>query len=156
MLDLAYVRANLAMVEKKLRSRGMNATVILEDFDALDQERRDAITRAEKLKAQRNLISDEIANLRRLVHDTTSQTDFTKRLKAESEALEAAAAAADDRLRELMQTLPNLPQDSVPIGPDERANAVVKVWDNGEQPRDHTPDRKSTRLNSSHANISYA
>src|ERR1035437_5180961 len=139
MLDLAYVRANLAMVEKKLRSRGMNATVILEDFDALDQERRDAITRAEKLKAQRNLISDEIAKLRRLGHDTTSQTDFTKRLKAESEALEAAAAAADDRLRELMQTLPNLPQDSVPIGPDERANAVVKVWDNGEQPKDHTP-----------------
>ena len=127
------------MVEKKLRSRGMNATVILEDFDALDQERRDAITRAEKLKAQRNLISDEIAKLRRLGHDTTSQTDFTKRLKAESEALEAAAAAADDRLRELMQTLPNLPQDSVPIGPDERANAVVKVWDNGEQPKDHTP-----------------
>ena len=73
MLDLAYVRANLAMVEKKLRSRGMNATVILEDFDALDQERRDAITRAEKLKAQRNLISDEIAKLRRLGHDTRSE-----------------------------------------------------------------------------------
>jgi seryl-tRNA synthetase len=138
MLDLAFVRANLPLVEQKLRDRGMNPTVILENFEALDQERRDAITRAEKLKAQRNLITDEIAKLRRLGLDATSQTDFTKRLKAESEALEAAGAAVDDRLREMMQAIPNLPQDSVPIG-DETKNAVIKIWDGEERPAAYTP-----------------
>ena len=68
----------------------------------------------------------------------TSQTDFTKRLKAESEALEAAGAAVDDRLREMMQAIPNLPQDSVPIG-DETKNAVIKIWDGEERPAAYTP-----------------
>jgi seryl-tRNA synthetase len=38
-----------------------------------------------------------------------------------------------------MQAVPNLPQDSVPIGPDERSNAIEKVWDQTEQPKDHIP-----------------
>jgi seryl-tRNA synthetase len=139
MLDLGYVRANLAIVEKKLRSRGMNATVILENFEVIDQERRDAITRAEKLKAQRNLISDEIAKLRRLGQDATAQTELTKTLKAEGDVLEGIAEATDDRLRGLMQTLPNLPQDSVPIGKSEHDNRVEKVWDGEEKAVDYTP-----------------
>jgi seryl-tRNA synthetase len=139
MLDLAYVRANLAIVEKKLRSRGMNATVILENFEAIDQERRDAITRAEKLKAQRNLISGEIAKLRRLGQDATSQTELTKTLKTEGDVLEGIADATDDRLRGLMQTLPNLPQDSVPIGKSELDNRVEKVWHGEEKPAGYTP-----------------
>jgi seryl-tRNA synthetase len=53
-------------------------------------------------------------------------------LKAEVDSLEAAAAAADERLREMMQTLPNLPNDSVPVGKSEHDNREEKVW--GEKP----------------------
>jgi seryl-tRNA synthetase len=133
MIDLTFVRANLALVEEKLRSRGMDPGVALGNFAEVDRERRDAITQVETLKAQRNKLTDEIAKLRREGADATSQTEQTRSLKAEVESLEAKAAAADERLREMMETLPNLPQESVPVGKDEHGNREEKAW--GEQPK---------------------
>jgi seryl-tRNA synthetase len=132
MIDLGFVRANLPFVEEKLRSRGMDPAVVLRDFAEVDRERREAITQVETLKAQRNKLTEEIARLRRVGGDATAQTEQTRTLKVEVESLEAAATAADERLREMMQTVPNLPQDSVPFGKDEHGNRVEKTW--GEQP----------------------
>ncbi len=131
MIDLAFVRANLPLVEEKLRLRGADPA-ILAHFAEIDRERRDAITQVETLKAQRNKLTTEIAALRRSGADATTLTEDTRALKASSEVLESTAAAADDRLRELMQTLPNLPQDSVPAGKSEHDNVEEKVW--GEKP----------------------
>ena len=90
----------------------MDPTAALGNFAAVDRERREAITQVETLKAQRNKLTEEIAKLRREGADTTTQTEQTRTLKTQVESLEAAAATADDRLREIMQTLPNLPQRS--------------------------------------------
>src|ERR1700722_6323541 len=128
MLDLGFVRGNLPLVEEKLRARGMDPAAILGNFTAIDRERREAITQVETLKAQRNKLTEEIAKLRREGGDATAQTEQTRTLKSQVESLEATAAAADERLREIMQTLPNLPQDSVPIGKDENSNREEKVW----------------------------
>jgi seryl-tRNA synthetase len=128
MIDLGFVRANLPLVEEKLRLRGADPAVLLGDFAEIDRERRDAVTRVETLKAQRNKLTEEIAGLRRSGGDATALTEQTKSLKGEVDALEAAAAAADDRLREVLQTLPNLPQDSVPAGKSEHDNVEIKVW----------------------------
>ncbi|MDE3106300.1 MAG: serine--tRNA ligase [Acidobacteriota bacterium] len=132
MIDLAFVRANLPLVEEKLRARGADPAVVLGDFAAVDRERRDAITRSETLKAQRNKLTEEIATLRRAGQDATAVTEQTRALKAELEALEAAATAADERLRTTLQTVPNLPQDDVPVGRSEHDNREEKVW--GERP----------------------
>ncbi len=128
MIDLGFVRANLPLVEEKLRSRGMDPAVVLGDFAAIDLERREAITQVETLKARRNKLTEEIAKLRRAGGDAAALTEETKSLKAELESLEAKAAAADERLRETMQTLPNLPNDSVPVGKSEHDNREEKVW----------------------------
>ena len=144
MIDLAFVRGNLALVEEKLRSRGMDPSTALGNFAAVDRERREAITQVETLKAQRNKLTEEIAKLRREGADTTAQTEQTRRLKTQVESLEAAAATADERLREIMQTLPNLPQDSVPVGKDEHGNREEKVW--GEQPKFDFPAKPHWEL----------
>src|ERR1700733_8707426 len=133
MIDLAFVRENLRLVEDKLRARGVDPAAALGNFAEVDRERRDAITQVETLKALRNKLTEEIAKLRRDGADATGQTEQTRSLKAEVESLEAKAAAADERLREMMQTLPNLPQDSVPLGKDEHGNREEKVW--GVQPK---------------------
>ena len=54
MLDTAFVRANLELVEAKLRARGADPAKLLGDFHALDQSRREAITLSEQCKAKRN------------------------------------------------------------------------------------------------------
>jgi len=138
MIDLAFVRANLPEVEEKLRTRGTDPAILLGDFATIDRQRRDAITQVETLKAQRNKLTEEIAKLRKSGQDATAQTEATKALKTDLDALEATAATADARLRDIMQSLPNLPQDSVPLGKSEHDNHEEKVW--GEKPTfDFTP-----------------
>jgi seryl-tRNA synthetase len=131
MLDLGYVRANLGLVEERLRARGAEAAAVLGDFAAVDAERRGAITRVEGLKADRNRLTGEIAGMRKSGGDATELTEQTRAMKAEVEALEATAALADKRLRSLMQSVPNLPASDVPVGRSEHDNRVEKVW--GEQ-----------------------
>src|SRR5205085_1711730 len=98
----------------------------------------DAITQVETLKAQRNKLTEEIARLRKAGADASAQTEQTRSLKSEVETLEARATSADDRLRDILQTIPNLPQDSVPVGRDEHANREEKTW--GARPSfDFTP-----------------
>jgi len=126
MLDLAFVRANLPLVEEKLRARGADPS-ILADFATLDAERRTAITEAETLKAQRNALSAEFGKLKREGADTTAISEKSNSLKAQTETLEAAAATADDKLRDLLVALPNLPQDSVPEGRSEHDNVCFKT-----------------------------
>ncbi len=53
MHDLGFVRANLGLVEEKLRARGADPAALLGDFDTLDARRRQAITQVETLKAER-------------------------------------------------------------------------------------------------------
>ncbi|QNI35648.1 serine--tRNA ligase [Edaphobacter albus] len=128
MIDLAFVRANLPQVEEKLRARGMDPVVALGDFATIDRERRDAITQVETLKARRNKLTEEIARLRKSGADATTQTEETRTLKSEVDTLEARAAAADERLKSILQAIPNLPQDSVPVGANENSNREEKVW----------------------------
>ena len=144
MIDLAFVRGNLALVEEKLRARGMDPAAALGNFAAVDRERREAITQVETLKAQRNKLTEEIAKLRREGGDATAQTEQTRLLKTQAESLEASAASADERLREIMQTLPNLPDDSVPVGKDEHGNREEKTW--GEQPKFDFPAKPHWEL----------
>jgi seryl-tRNA synthetase len=138
MIDLAFVRANLPAVEEKLRARGMDPAVVLGDFATIDRERREAITQVETLKAQRNKLTEEIARLRKSGADATAVTEQTKSLKTEVDSLETRAAAADERLKTILQSIPNLPQDSVPVGSDEHGNHEEKTW--GTKPAfDFTP-----------------
>jgi seryl-tRNA synthetase len=128
MLDLAFVRSHLDLVEAKLRSRGADPDALLGDFRQIDQARREAITRVESLKAERNRLTSEIQAARKSGSDATTLTEQVRSLKTEGEELEVQAAQADERLRSLMQTLPNLPMDSVPTGKSEHDNVEVKTW----------------------------
>ena len=128
MLDLNFVRSNLDLVEAKLRSRGADPEALLGDFRQTDQARRAAITRAESIAAERNRLTAEIQAARKSGQDTSVTTEQVRTLKSEAESLEREAAEADERLRTLMQAVPNLPQDSVPEGKSEHDNVEVKTW----------------------------
>jgi len=128
MHDLAFVRANLPQVEEKLRLRGVDPG-LLKGFSDLDTARRSAITEAEGLKAKRNAYSAEVARLMREGKgDPEVIGVHSYALKQQAEAVEARAAAADLKLRELLESLPNLPHDSVPAGTSEHDNVVQKTW----------------------------
>src|SRR3984957_15514497 len=135
MLDLNFVRANLEMVEAKLRARGMDPEALLGNFRELDRERRSRITQAETLQAQRNKLSQEVARLRKAGVDAAqiaAVMDQTRELKQETEEQERSAALAEAQMRDLLARTPNLTQDSVPPGKSEADNVEASRW--GQQP----------------------
>ncbi len=127
MLDLAFVRANLPLVEEKLRQRGAD-TSLLSNFVTLDRDRRSAITEVETLKAQRNALSQQIGQLKREGKDVAAVTLETTSLKDRIAALEARANDLDLEMRTLLEQIPNLPHDSVPVGASEQDNKLEKTW----------------------------
>ncbi|HKD83327.1 MAG TPA: serine--tRNA ligase [Terriglobales bacterium] len=128
MLDLAFVRDHLPLVQEKIRQRGMNPEAILGDFHAIDAERRTAITEAETLKARRNKATEEIARLKKEKQDATALINETKELREKIADAEKKAEEADARLRNILVGLPNLPDDSVPVGTSEANNVEVRRW----------------------------
>jgi seryl-tRNA synthetase len=135
MLDLNFVRANLELVEEKLRARGLDPATLLGDFRELDRQRRARITQAENLQAQRNKLSQEVARSRKAgaeAAQVAAVMDQTRELKQETEELGRSAAQAEEAMRALLVAIPNLPQDSVPLGKSEADNVEVLRW--GQQP----------------------
>jgi seryl-tRNA synthetase len=128
MLDLNFVRDNLPLVEEKLRQRGMNPAEVLRDFKAIDGERRQAITASETLQARRNRASDEIAKLKKSGQDASAQIQETKELREQLQESEKKAAEQEARLREMLIGIPNLPNDSVPVGKSAEDNVEVRRW----------------------------
>jgi seryl-tRNA synthetase len=132
MLDLGFVRANLELVEEKLRARGADPAALLGDFRALDQSRRQAITQAEQLKAHRNELSQQVGALKKAGQDASAVMEETRSLKDKLDELDKTAASLDEQLRLSLASIPNLTRDEVPAGTSEADNVTVKTW--GEKP----------------------
>ena len=128
MLDLTFVRANLELVEEKLRARGADPAALLGNFRVLDASRREAITTAERLKARRNELSQQVGALKKSGQDATAVMEETRALKDKLDELDSTAATLDDRLRQLLAGIPNLTRDEVPVGLSENDNLTVKKW----------------------------
>jgi seryl-tRNA synthetase len=138
MLDLAFVRDHLPLVEEKLRQRGMNPTEILGNFHQVDTQRRQLITEVETMKARRNRASEDIAKLKKSGGDADALIAETKDLREKIQAQEKSAEELEARMRQLLTSLPNLPHESVPVGKSADDNVEVRRW--GTPPKfDFTP-----------------
>ena len=126
MLDLGFVRNNLSLVREKMKDRGIAG--ILADFEDLDVERRKLLSEAEALKAQRNTVSNEIAGLKKQKQDASSLIAQMKQVGVRIQQLDEQAGAADEKLRDLLRNVPNVPHESVPVGRGSEENQEVRRW----------------------------
>src|SRR4051812_5375995 len=132
MLDLGFLRANLPLVEQKLRDRGMDPREILRQFSEFDRERRAARTVIESRRAELRAQSEELGRMNQRLK---TLIDFEKEEEADALGLEIQAKqkqlaeqrdilslsepsleALDKKVQEILQSLPNLPHSSVPVG----------------------------------------
>src|SRR5437773_3164458 len=138
MLDLGFVRDNLSKIEEMLRHRGMNSDVVLKDFRTVDAQRRQAITSAETLKAERNRLTEQIAGMKKSGQDASELIAETKDMRVQIQELEKAAEEYDTRLSEVLVGVPNMPHASVPVGKSSEDNVELRCW--GTPPQfDFTP-----------------
>jgi len=138
MLDLGFVRDNLPKIEEMLRHRGMNPDVVLKDFRTVDAQRRQAITSAETLKAERNRLTEQIAGMKKSGQDASQVIAETKNMRVQIQELEKAAEEYDTRLSQVLVNIPNTPHESVPVGRGSEDNVEIRRW--GAPPKfDFTP-----------------
>ncbi len=126
MLDLNFVRDNLELVKLKMRERGLSD--VLDDFESLDGERRRLLREVEGRKARRNKVSDEIATLKKQKQDAAALIAEMKPLSEEIQELDEQAKACDERLRQVLRLVPNVPHATVPVGHSAADNQEVRRW----------------------------
>lgn len=131
MLDMKLLRSDPDAVKAAIRKREIDLDAVVDEILALDAQRREATGRVEKLKAEQNADSKKIPQLKKEGGDVAALMARMKELSAAIKEQDAALSELEDKQRELMLGLPNLPDDDVCAGGKE-ANAVVSVF--GEKP----------------------
>ena len=142
MLDLNSVRENLNGVIDALRNRGFPDDLLLA-FDRADKERRAAIQSSDLYNADLNRASREIGELiKQGKKDEAIQRRVdVKALKEHVARLNHERDEAEARMKEILEQLPNIPHESVPVGKDESANVEIRRWGTKPEfdfePKDH-------------------
>lgn len=134
MLDIRWMRENREALAEAMRK--LNDTdAPWEKALALDEERRELLTKVEALRAERNSGSKQVGALMR-----EKKSEEANALKGRMSAIGDEIAAIETRLnvvevefRDAMLRIPNPPDPEVPVAPDDSGNVVLKVW--GEQPK---------------------
>ncbi len=125
MYDVGAFRAQLDNIAARLATRG-NYHLPVEQFRALDARRRAAIQEAEELKAQRNAATQQIAAKRKEGQDTTEAQAAVRAMGERIATLDKEATTLEDDFRQQLAGIPNLPQETVPVGKDANDNVELR------------------------------
>lgn len=126
MLDINLLRTDLENVAARLASRKFILDV--NAFSALENERKSLQTRTQDLQAKRNASSKLIGQAKAKGEDVSVIMSDVAHLGDELKAAETALATLQDKINDMLLSMPNLPHESVPVGKDETENEEVLRW----------------------------
>ena len=126
MLDIQQLRSNLDAVAEALAKRGK--PIDFSEFSALETERKTLQTRTQELQAQRNSLSKQIGMLKGQGKDASEVMAQVGALGDELKASEQRLAELLGQFNAILAALPNIPDESVPVGGDESGNLEIKRW----------------------------
>lgn len=125
MLDIKMIRQNTDEIKERLATRGVKA----EKIDALlekDKRRRELLVETEGLKQKRNEVSAEIANAKRNKQEATDAIKEMREVGAKIKSLDEELEEVEATVKDMASRLPNLPNPTIPVGPDESANVELR------------------------------
>jgi seryl-tRNA synthetase len=122
MIDLTFIREHPDLIRQALAD--LNSAGPLDEILALDQQRRDLLGEVETLRAERNRVSKEIPRLKDPA-EKQRQIEAMREVAERIKEVDALLGPVDERLSQALLEMPNLPDPSVPVGPDETCNVVV-------------------------------
>jgi seryl-tRNA synthetase len=128
MLDIRLIRENPEFVKTRLSTRGGDAHARIDDILECDRERRASETRLQQLQADRKRLSKEIGIRKSKGEDTSTVEAEVRGAGDEISSLNEQAGTFEERLRDLLLQLPNLPHDDAPIGENAEANPEIRTW----------------------------
>lgn len=124
MLEIKFVRENLLEVQKALSKRGETAD--LETFKNSDAKRRAVLLEIEELRHRRNIVSEQIASMKKQGEDAESFVAEMREVSAKIKKLDKTLAENEEIINKILLRLPNIPHPSVHVGKDSSENPVLK------------------------------
>lgn len=139
MLDIKFVRENPEKVAQALASRGV--AVSLDEFLALDRQRRELLVEVEGLKNKRNTVSQEVSRRKKNGEPADDLIAEMRLVGDRISALDSRVREVEANLTNILLNIPNIPHETVPVGKDETDNQEVRRWGQPRQfawePRPH-------------------
>ncbi len=136
MLDVKYITQNLQEVQQALSTRGQ--AVDLEPLLAFNEQRKKDLLEIEDLRHRRNVVSQEIAAIKKKGEDAEGLVNEMRRVSSRVKELEKFLSEAEDKLLAIIMSLANIPHASVPVGKEPADNPLR--YKKGQPPEfDFTP-----------------
>jgi len=126
MLDVKFIRENPALVKKAIKDK--NIKLDIDEFLAVDKERRVLLTEVEGLKAKKNQVSEKIGKMMKEKSNAKDLIDSMKVMSQKIAEIEEKVEEEDKKLTFFVYNIPNIPHKSVQIGAGAEANKVIKEW----------------------------
>jgi seryl-tRNA synthetase len=128
MLEIKFVRDHLDDIETMLLNR--RSTADLSQFKAADDKRREILFKIEDLRHRRNVVSDQIAEMKKMGQNADALVADMRNVAKEIKALETPLSENEEQTRDILMQIPNLPHASVPVGNDSSENPIIKTVGN--------------------------
>ena len=139
MLDIKFIRNNIELVRQAISNKNEKAD--LDKLLEIDEQRRQLQFAFDNLKAHQNSVSALIAQKKKTGENIENELKAMTKTAEEIKALSAQLSIVNGELEKLLLTIPNIPQEDVPVGKDESANKIIKIWGEPKQfsftPKDH-------------------
>ena len=126
MLDIRFIRENTEAVKVAMANRNADADVDI--VVALDGRRREIVSEAEVLKAERNKVSKSIGQMIKEGKDPEAIKAQVREMGDRISAFDEEQREVEAKLRETLLYIPNMPSDATPVGKDENDNPVIRSW----------------------------
>jgi len=124
MIDLNVLRDNTDQVKKSLKNRGFELDV--DFFHQLEHQRKDIQIKTQDIQQERNSLSKQIGILKAKGEDTEKIMQQVASISSRTKDYEIQLQDIQQQLNDFLLNIPNLPHKSVPIGPDEKSNLLLK------------------------------
>jgi len=129
MLDIKLIRENSKLVESNLKKRGDEDKIkLLHSLISDDKKYRELLQEVEKLKHDRNVLSEEIAKLKKEKKDASKKLKEAEKIPEEIKKIEKETEKLKENIDNALMTIPNILHESVPIGKDENDNVEIRKW----------------------------
>jgi seryl-tRNA synthetase len=126
MLDARFVRDNIDVVKRALENR--NSALPLDEFLQFEDQRRSILREAEELRNKRNVVSEEIGRLRSRKQDASKLIEEMKAVSDRIRELDEGIKVLEEKTNDFLLNIPNIPDESVPVGKDETENVEIRKW----------------------------
>lgn len=128
MLDIKVIRNDPEAVKKAIESRGSNMDKVIDEVLKCDEIRRKTLAEVESMKSTQNAVSKKIPVMKKNGEDTTVVMSEMKELSDKICEKNKELSELEKKQRDLILTIPNIPNKDVPIGKDDSENVEIRRW----------------------------